>query len=350
MSLGFKHAGIAPQLAVELEQIHVDTYNENFAGDHAICADARKVSGQSLLENADIKKGELDVLFGGPPCQGFSLVGKRDPKDPRNDLTLQFARLVEELKPRYFVIENVQGLLSGPGEDIVKAVKTRLKRAKYTVKDPIRVLNAADYGVPQDRRRVFIVGHLPEETAPEYPTGSTKEQKNRVTTRMAISDLPDVDKHDSLLETNQFDGKLGPASDYVKSLAAFTAPKKAKFRPHTGFQRTVHSKETVTRFSKVEEGAYDSISRFRRLAWGRVSHTLRAGTGADRGSFMAARPIHPDQPRVVTVREGARLQSFPDWFKFHETKWHAFRQIGNSVPPLLAATVARHVSDAAKNH
>jgi DNA (cytosine-5)-methyltransferase 1 len=108
-----------------------------------------------------------------------------------------------------------------------------------------------------------------------------------------------------------------------------------------GFQFTKHSQEVAERFDRLEEGQRDPISKYARLAWDKPAQVLRAGTGNDKGSFQAARPIHPTEPRVITVREAARIQGFPDWFQFHTTKWHSHRMIGNSVSPIFAAAILR---------
>jgi len=109
----------------------------------------------------------------------------------------------------------------------------------------------------------------------------------------------------------------------------------------SGFFGTEHTEEVIERFLKVKPGKTDSISKFPRLSWDELCPTLRAGTAKDRGSYQAARPIHPSQDRVITPREGARLQGFPDWFLFHPTKWHSLRQIGNSIPPLMAERILK---------
>ena len=123
----------------------------------------------------------------------------------------------------------------------------------------------------------------------------------------------------------------------------------------TGFQPTEHAPQTIKRFSETEPGKQETVSRYYRLAWDRTAPTLRAGTGSDRGSYQAARPIHPEEPRVITVREAARLQGFPDWFMFHPTKWHSHRMIGNSVSPHIRGSdharnriKARHERESAR--
>ncbi|WP_442852267.1 DNA cytosine methyltransferase [Roseobacter sp. CCS2] len=120
----------------------------------------------------------------------------------------------------------------------------------------------------------------------------------------------------------------------------------------TGFQGTTHSEDVQARFGSVIQGGVDAKSRYPRLAWDRPAPTLRAGTGSDRGSFQAARPIHPDEARVISIREAARIQGFPDWFDFHRTKWHSHRMIGNSVCPIVShaifSRIAAHLAESRK--
>jgi DNA (cytosine-5)-methyltransferase 1 len=182
---------------------------------------------------------------------------------------------------------------------------------------------------------------------------TTATPKNCPNVWDAIGDLHDIEVSKELFTNDSYCGKLGTASDYAKVLRgeAGDPQDRSRNRPGrretlTGFLRTSHTPETISRFANTEQGHYESISRFFRLAKDGLAPTIRAGTGKDHGSYMAARPIHPVDPRCITVREAARLHSFPDWFKFHPTRWHGFRQIGNSVPPLLARAVACSVYSA----
>jgi DNA (cytosine-5)-methyltransferase 1 len=202
-------------------------------------------------------------------------------------------------------------------------------------------LDAADFGVPQRRKRVFVLGCRDGEYLPVYPTA----RKERVTVSAALDDLKIVNRA-RLSDGDSYSGPLGKPSPYSQELRRPQGRSKPKAL--TGFARTEHSDEVVERFKQVKQGGVDAVSRFIRLDPKSVSPTLRAGTGPENGSFMAPRPIHPDYPRCITVREAARLHSFPDWFEFHETKWHGFMQVGNSVPPALARAVAIEVTRSLK--
>jgi len=356
MSLGFEQAGFDVIGAVDFDPIHVQTYSANFPVSSTLRADLSLLSGEHLRSEVRLKTEHIDLVFGGPPCGGFSLMGKRCPEDPRNQLVLHFARLVAELTPRYFVMENVEGALMEPMTEIVEQFIRRVDEAGYSVITPIRSVDASDFGVPQRRRRVFIIGHQRNLPVPEYPiptrsVDAAKDAKPRPTVWDAIGDLPSVDDFEELLRSDTYARQLEHAEgNYAKTLRGdlqdpedLSHARVKDGKGLTGCLRTAHTSETVRRFAATEPGTYDSVSRFYRLASDGICPTLRAGSGPSRGSFTAPRPIHPFQPRCITVREGARLHSFPDWFRFHPTKWHGFRQVGNSVPPLLARAIGNSV-------
>lgn len=356
MSLGFEQAGFDVVAAVDCEKKHVQTHEKNFPNCKTICASLSNLSGNEILAQAGMdREQKIDVLFGGPPCQGFSLIGKRDTDDPRNQHLYDFARLVKELQPLYFVLENVSGLLAGDAKRMLEAFVRRANHAGYTVVKPVQILDAADYGVPQHRKRVFVIGHKTKLPAPNYPAPCVGADSGAAppTVWAAIGDLPNVDDSTELLSTDVYTGELGVPSAYASVLRGASSdpsdhgPKRPAGTPRlTGCLRTSHTSETVKRFAATGPGTTEPISRFYRLSKEGLSHTIRAGTGPDKGSFMAPRPIHPIHARCITVREAARLHSFPDWFCFHPTKWHGFRQVGNSVPPLLARAVAASIMDA----
>lgn len=217
----------------------------------------------------------------------------------------------------------------------------------YTLVEPIEVLDAADFGVPQRRKRVFILGGRKGLELPRYPMSKGRPP----TVWQAIGDLAVVEQCTSLEDADVYVGKLGKPSRYAQVMRGLERdPEDCSSRsvPHSsrlsGFRRTLHSTEVRRRFRKCPPGQTDPISRFIRLEKSGLSSTLRAGTGVERGSFMAPRPIHPVFPRCICLREAARLHSFPDWFAFHPAKWHGFMQIGNSVPPRLARAVAFEVA------
>jgi DNA (cytosine-5)-methyltransferase 1 len=351
MSLGFEQAGFNVAAAVELDPINVRTHTDNFPNCKTIQSDLSRTSGQDLLDEANLTAGFVDVVFGGPPCQGFSLIGRRQVQDERNQLLLHFARLIREIQPRYFVLENVPGLLLGNAMELFRAFRRLIRRAGYELVEPVRVLDAKDFGIPQKRQRAFLLGFKKDIESPRYPEPvSTCDNGARFplpTVWDAIGDLANLDECPELLESDRYHGEVGSHSEYVASLNTFVVAKAAddsrrilNGRGLGGCFRTKHSDTTVRRFAATTPGTTERISRCFRLARDGVAPTLRAGTGPDHGSHTAARPIHPTKARCITTREAARLHSFPDWFEFHASKWHGFRQIGNSVPPLLAQAVA----------
>jgi len=357
MSLGFEQAGFNVIAAVDVEKNNTETHAKNFPSCKTWCTDLATASGELLREKTEIGDRQIDVVFAGPPCQGFSLIGKRDALDPRNQLLLDLARLLAELQPSYFVVENVEGILLGKARNTLDDFLRRARGAGYGIVEPIQVLDAAEFGVPQRRRRVFVLGYrsglvVPEYPTPRFPYGDEAETE-RPTVWDAIGDLPRITDYEYLLEDDAYMGDLRAPSTYARMLRGefrdpedFSAERSRNGDGLGGCMRTAHTKKTLRRFGRTKPGSSEKVSRFYRLAKSGLAPTLRAGTGPAQGSFMAPRPIHPFQDRCITVREAARLHSFPDWFHFHSTKWHGFRQIGNSVPPLMARAIATSILQA----
>lgn len=360
MSLGFEEAGFNIAAAFELDELHVEYHAKNFPKCTTVKADISQITGADVRKWGKLGDQQIDVLFGGSPCQGFSLIGRRDWEDPRSELLLDFARLIVQLQPSYFVVENVEGLLIGDAKDFFDRFVAMVTAAGYSVCDPW-LLTATDFGVPQRRTRVFIVGYKQQLAEPAMPVGRFTDSTNGheqnglssepcPTVWDAIGDLSSLSQTVTLFKTDGFKRAIRAPSRYAKILRGEERDpeNKSRRRPMfpkilTGCLLTTHKQETITRFSATEPGSYETVTRFYRLPKDGYSNTLRAGTDNTRGSYMAARPIHPEEPRVIVPREAARLHSFPDWFIFHPTRWHAFRQIGNSVPPRLARSVARSI-------
>jgi DNA (cytosine-5)-methyltransferase 1 len=293
---------------------------------------------------AKLNGHRLAGLIGGPPCQGFSTMGKMRKNDARNKLFFHFFRLVSELNPLFFVCENVPGILDEKYETL-REESFKLIATKYHMLDSFE-LSASDFGAATERSRVFFFGWAKDSDITLSPDAFTPPPRVKKTTvRLAFTGLPNridpnwqteasgwryVDLTDSAFVTtiNEF------VPDVVGDETALH--RFAKRSEVSGFLGTIHTREVVARFAKVKPGRSDSVSKFPRLQWDSVCPTLRAGTARDRGSYQAARPIHPSQDRVITPREAARLQGFPDWFLFHPTKWHSFRQIGNSISPFVS--------------
>lgn len=312
------------------DPVHVRTHSQNFPKSKSVVADIRSLDGPRVRELLSLADDDvIDVMIGGPPCQGFSMIGKREMSDPRNLLIREFCRLISELQPKYFVMENVSGLLYGPARRFLAEFLKEIRMQGYRWVSPIKILNAADYGVPQYRNRVIVLGYRADQEKPNYP----QPRKKRITVLQAIGDLNRLGRYRTLLRSDVFNGKLGKASPYARELRSNDALL-------TGCFRSEHTPEVLRRFRSTKQGATEPVSHFPRLHLKRPAPTLRAGTSKQNGSFTAARPIHPTQARCITVREAARLHSFPDWFVFDTTRWHGFRQIGNAVPPKLAGAIA----------
>lgn len=348
LSLGFEQAGFDIVASVEIDPIHSAAHKFNFPRCATVCKSVVDVGGAELRKRAGIGRRDIDVVVGGAPCQGFSMIGKRAFDDPRNQLVYHFVRLVKELQPKYFVFENVKGLTVGRHRQFLQEIIEAFATGGYNVVSDYRVLNAADHGVPQDRRRLFLMGARHGFPLPTYPSPT-----KRTTVGDAIGDLPDAEQFPELWERDWARVKFGRASGYAAVLRGKKEDPtdfgyRRRFDPDllTSSLLTEHTDLSRTRFAATEPNDVEPISRFKRLSLDGLCNTLRAGTASDRGAFTSPRPIHPILPRVITVREAARLHSYPDWFRFHATKWHGFRQIGNSVPPMLARAVASQLISA----
>ncbi|MEB3215686.1 MAG: DNA cytosine methyltransferase [Nostocales cyanobacterium 94392] len=369
MTLGFEQAGFDVLAAVELDPIHCAIHKFNFPFWSILCAGVENISGEEIRARSQIKNQEIDVVFGGSPCQGFSFMGKRAVDDPRNNLIFHFFRLIIELNPKYFVFENVPGLTVGEHQKFLLNVISEFEKNGYQVEGNYRVLNAANYGVPQDRARLFILGCRQGLSLPKYPEPVTtpkisKKSKYIInnpdlpatpTVWDAIGDLPEVENYSELIDRDWIIAEYGKSSIYSSKLRG-TLPIENDYSYERLFDsyfltcstRTKHTSESIHRFEQTQPGKTEPISHFHKLAKNGICKTLRAGTPRNRGAFTSPRPIHPITPRCITVREAARLHSYPDWFRFHITKWHGFRQIGNSVPPFLAKAIATEIIDVLK--
>lgn len=350
-SLGSALAGFRSVASVDIDQTLQSGYRRNFPTTKAIQADISSLDRTDwsiLLENSTI-----DGVIGGPPCQGFSRIGKRLSDDPRNSLIYHFYRTVSLLNPRFFIMENVEGLLDEKSIHLLESGLS-LVASKYTILAPI-ILTASDFGAATFRRRVIIVGYKSEHV--DYIDRSEIERKydTRVTVRDAIFDLPRpqpvIEKDD--YSWGAYSHGFHNASEYAQRLRRpppdglgwNDAIHRLASGEVSGVQTTRHASEIIQRYQNVTPGKSDPITKSYRLSWDGQCPTLRAGTGSDRGAFQAVRPLHPTQGRVITVREGARLQGFPDWFVFHPTKWHSFRMLGNSVPPPVSHHLMRIMAD-----
>ena len=300
--LGYKLAGFHELLAVEWEQNAVDTFKLNFPDVPVYHGDIAKLTGDECMRLAGIGKGELDVLDGSPPCQGFSTAGKRKFDDPRNSLFKEYARLLSELQPKVFVMENVTGMVKGYMKQAYLQIIKTLRKCGYKAKG--EVLNAMYYNVPQSRERVIIIGV--RENLGIEPT-HPKPQGRPITVRTALNGVNDD-------EVNR------PLPNFLLKYA----------KVHPGGWNT-----HVEIYKNVKGNSAGAIST-KWCQWDRVCGTLQKSEISSTGI------IHPNKQRYLSLSEMKRIASFPDDFKFTDRK-HGVERIGNSVPPLLMKAIAEHI-------
>jgi len=321
LSYGFEKAGFEIELAVDLWEDAILTYNHNHKNKVGKLLDIHDITNQELEKF----KGKIDGVIGGPPCQGYSTVGTRDINDPRNHLYIEYCRVVEKIQPEFFLIENVRGLLTLGNGMFKKDIIKRFSKLGYNVS--FKLLNAADYGIPQNRHRVFFIGLKNKHY--KFP----KEENNIVTSKEAIEDLPSLESDRTKL--------LEPSSDYQKLMR--------KNNPENlilNHDITNHTEQTINVISKVPDGGnikdlpeeYWDIRKynkaFQRMNSKKPSNTIDTG---HRNYF------HYRYNRIPTVRESARIQSFPDDFEFLGSKTSQYKQVGNAIPPLLAYKIAKSI-------
>lgn len=322
LSLGFEQAGFEVISAVDIWPDAIRTYNHNRT-DKVGCVIPIEEYNQTLLLDI-IKQHKITGVIGGPPCQGFSTVGRRDINDPRNQLYLEFYKTVKIAKPDFFVIENVRGMLTLNNGAFVKDLLSRFGRGGLGYNISYQLLNAADFGIPQNRYRVFYVG-IKEKTF-EFP----QPLQHRLTAKDAISDLEGA--------TSDLYGSQ-PQNDYQKMMR--NGVEKPLNQDYTS-----HTEQTVNIISQIPDGGnIKSLPKefwevrkynkaFERMGTFKPSNTIDTG---HRNYF------HYSEPRIPTVRESARIQSFPDNFEILGTRGSQYKQVGNAVPPMLAKIIAEQI-------
>jgi len=295
MSLGFQTAGFEILSAVEVVEVAADTHHLNFPKSHIFCGDIAEYEPLKFVKEKSVR-----VVVGGPPCQGFSVAGKRDPNDPRNKLFREFVRVVDELKPDYFVMENVPGILTMQKGKVAEAILEAFDEIGYSWVS-IAVLETAALGVPQLRSRAIFIGNAKGMPNP-FPA-PILEKDQYIPIEDAISDLP-------------------PNTPL----------------PDINHEWTRHSKKFIERISKVKAG--DSLyptflDAYKRQYLGVPSMTIKENHGGTH--------IHPTLNRCISAREMARLQSFPDDFIFTGSMKKAMWQIGNAVAPLMSEAIGKAI-------
>lgn len=353
LSLGLEQAGFDVVLAVDRDGYHVATHERNFPYGLSICASVTDLDGLKLRALLGTDR-EIDLVAGGPPCQGFSHMGTRDVLDPRNTLVNEFVRLVLELRPKAFLMENVPGMQSGATAAIFEHALQRWQNEApgYKITTPVRTLNAATFGVPQSRERLFVLG-VRHDIASQagYPDGPLAGQPGRPTVLEAIGDLPRLAGHPEVLETDTstYDQSV-PNSLYARVLRGieqdssdFSHPRAWDRSKATCSAVVRHRPEVAALYAATVPGTMVPGHKLPKLHPNGLAPTLRAGSESEHGSYTAPRPVHPEEPRCITAREAARLHGYPDWFQFYPGKWHAYRQIGNSVCPPVARALGRQL-------
>lgn len=304
-SLGYKLAGFHELLAVERDDNAVETFKLNFPDVLVYHGDICKLTGAECMKLAGIKSGELDVLDGSPPCQEFSMAGKRKLDDPRNSLFKEFARLVLELQPKVFVMENVTGMVKGCMKQVYLIIIKTLRDCGYRAKG--EVLNARYFSVPQSRERVIIIGVRDDlKIEPSHP----KPRGRAITPRVAFKNCPD---------------------DEIKLLPKWL--KEATRFMDAGNYNHEHVKKAFLRVRGKSAGCINT----KLLSWNRVSCTLVKSEISSTGI------IHPDCERYLTIAEMKRIMSFPDNFTFKGDRKEIVSRLGNSVPPNLMKEIAEHI-------
>ena len=329
-ALGFKQAGFEIKVGVDNNPIASKTFEKNFPDAKVFCEDVTGLTGDILIKAAGAKSGKEILLLACPPCQGFSTARRYDQrlKEPRNFLIRHFIRLVGEIKPQFFVMENVPGLAKGIGKELFEEALKELEKFGYNNVD-YKVINTADYGVPQQRKRLVLIGTNRKDVTISIPnqTNENPEQKGGilprwVSVRDVISDLPAIESGG--LSKND---KLHTSANLSE-----TNKKRMKHTPHDGGGRSSWPEELILDCHKKSDGFRDVYCR---MKWDLPSPTITGGCAMiSKGRFG-----HPEQNRAISLREAARLQSFPDTFTFLGNFGNISSQIGNAVPPLLTRRI-----------
>lgn len=348
LSLGAARAGFTVRGAIDIDPEAIRAHGCNFPNSVHLKTDVAELTGQSLKRQLGLNAENIAGIIGGPPCQGFSTIGRRDRRDVRNSLFVEFFRIVSETLPKFFLAENVPGLMHNSYRKIRKRAFSFVEN-KYVILPPMEFA-ANKYGAATIRTRFFFFGYLPDAmerlTADSFQPDPGTET---VYVKDALRGLPT--KIDPGWQKEEQSWRVVHPygeGNYAQRLQEHVPPgvgdsvalgRLKNSSEVSGFLGTAHTPRVANRYANTKCGKYDSTSKAYRLDPDGFCPTLRAGTGPDQGSYQAVRPIHPTEARVITPREAARLQGFPDWFQFSPTKWHSFRQIGNSVSPILAEQI-----------
>lgn len=326
LGLGLERAGFDILLSFDIDPKCIDTINANpsYFQHAAEVADITNMLDGVLLEKCGLKRGELFLLAGGPPCQGFSIQRRGNDTDVRNELVLKYGRLIDELYPAFFVMENVSGIAGKRGKTILQSLIESTEAMGYNVH--VALVDAQEYGVPQRRKRYIIVGERKDIGASYmYPTPNGVAK----TVRDTIGGLP-IPPNDG----SDYPGISLHRRDRLSplNLKRINAIKEGEGRDNL-------PSDLLADCHKVDSAIIGYRNVYGRMAWDEVAPTITARFD----SFTRGKFGHPDQPRTISLREGALLQTFPLDFVFTGTKVDVARQIGNAVPPVLAEQIGKSI-------
>lgn len=350
LSLGFEQAGFRIAYAVEKNKSAAETYSKNRKNKRIFVdsRDAREIAPRDILKKLSLNKGDLDILIGGPPCQGFSIsnMKTRNLRNPNNHMVFIFFEFVKKMKPKWFVMENVAGLDTFEEGKIKEYLITTFKKLGYIV--DYAILNAADFGVPQNRKRIFLIGNRTGCEMKFLRKLRERKMKFPVTVVDAISDLPPL-KNGHGIDAMPYNGRKRRLSNYQ------TAMRKKADDEVTNNLATRHTDLAVKRFGFIKQGenlislarkAPELVENYSNLENCHHWIYLRLPSNKPSVTLINYRKnmlIHPTQDRGLTVREAARLQSFPDHYIFYGFLGSQQQQVSNAVPPLLGYAIAKEI-------
>jgi DNA (cytosine-5)-methyltransferase 1 len=327
LSLGLKRAGFDVAWAFDAAALPVSTYNHNL-GNHAEQLNSEDVSPDEVLKRVGLEVGECALVAGGPPCQGFSRQRRGSDIDPRNDEIMRFFSLVAAVRPRFFLLENVPALRGPRGKPYLAMLTTAAAREGYLLHT--QILNSADFGVPQLRRRLFIVGELTSGLAHfQFPHSAFMPDYYK-TVRQAIGDLREPGESGDRLLANH---EVGNISDLNRLRISHVPP---------GGGREHIPDELKLNCHKVSVEVAGHRNVYGRLAWDKPANTITTKCN----SFTRGMFAHPSANRNITMREAARLQGFPDDFVFLGSRVDVAHQIGNAVPPPVGEALGKALAQA----
>lgn len=348
LSAGLEMSGFRVVAGVDLFEAAGKTFEATHPHAVFLGKPIQDVSVEEIMSTTGLKRGELTVLAGGPPCQAYSVYNhQRGMHDGRATLFREYLRLVEGLQPEWIVMENVMGIYSIGGGEAVRAIKSELRALGYTVED--KVLKAEEYGVPQERRRVVFVGNrIGAENRHPAPTHG-EGLRPFTSIKEAIGDLPPLENGEEKAAVRYAAEANGEFQEYVRgdleTVHNHSAPKlgklnveRLKFIPPGGSWRDIPFDLLPAGMKRAKRS--DHTKRYGRMTWSGLSCTVLTKCDIHWGAY-----IHPEQDRAVTVREAARLQAFPDWFIFNGSRTDQYIQVGNAVPPLLGKAIGQTIRD-----